>query len=127
PQWKKHPALNAAIPLLLTQLGALPKEEADELFAALGQLRPEDADALAEGVARRVHDRDAPGVPRRGQAFDPKAYASHLDAVFGPLERMGPRLEAAVPALTRKLLFQSGADVANNPHYRVLRARAVRT
>jgi HEAT repeat protein len=127
PDWKKHPALGSAIPLLLTQVGTLPKEEADELFAALGDLKPEDADTLADLVVRRLNDRNATGVPGRGRKFDPKAYAWHLETVFGPLERMGPRLKNAVPALTRKLLFQSSADLANNPHYRVLRARAVRT
>lgn len=125
PDWKKHPALNSAIPLLLGQLGELPREEADELFAAFGDLPEADAGALAEAVVKRIHDRDAPGVPRRGEKFDETAYKAHLDRVFAPVERLGPKLKAAVPELTRKLLFQSGADVANNQHYRVLRIRSV--
>src|SRR5262249_52161278 len=35
PDWKKHPQINRAIPALLPRLTALPKGEADELFAAL--------------------------------------------------------------------------------------------
>jgi HEAT repeat protein len=89
PDWKNRPDNGRVILPLLPRLADLPPQEADELLAALGDLKESDADALIGVLTAGV------------RPSDEKKYRN---AVFGVLDRLGPRRVAAVlPALTRML------------------------
>lgn len=85
PEWEKHPDIDQVLPGLLPHLSAMPAEEADELSASIGNLQPARVPALVNTVERFL-------------ANDP--YNQRF-AVFAGLERLGPRLQLALPALAR--------------------------
>jgi predicted Zn finger-like uncharacterized protein len=88
PNWKGRPETSRAIISLLPRLPALPPKESDELLAVLGEVKASDGDALVAVLTAEV------------RPSDEKAYRN---AVFGVLDRLGPKARAAVPALTQAL------------------------
>ncbi|HYH66803.1 MAG TPA: hypothetical protein VD866_19065, partial [Urbifossiella sp.] len=103
PDWKNNPALNAAAPSFVLGLSALPPAEADELYAAIKPLSDGEGQALVGAVERRLGELEK-------QYFDIRAdewrthgrehYLKSLDGVFGPVEKLGPKAKAAVPAFS---------------------------
>src|SRR5262249_51804241 len=106
-----------AIPALLGRLHKLPKDEADELFEALGDLPASEADALVRALVgaeirrpwtpqtRQPGESSADAAARRarGESQRSREDAEHREAVYKTAERFGPRLREAVPALVKQL------------------------
>ncbi|MCI0683750.1 MAG: hypothetical protein L0Y71_16720 [Gemmataceae bacterium] len=97
PGWRKHPDNGRAIPALLPRIALLPKEEQDELLAALGDLPASAVDMLVRAIPPRLGKRDVE--------------KAHNAAVSEGLKILGPRLKAAQPAFA-KLLRDPQADFA---------------
>jgi hypothetical protein len=124
PSWKADPALNAQLPTLLYQLPALPKAEADELCAVLGNIPETQSKSVRDAVDKKLREVNQ---NFRG-SWDKtvlKQYEGALDEVFGPVERLGPKARALVPSLNAML--GNNRKELNDPKARVVAARLMRT
>jgi HEAT repeat protein len=93
PDWKKRPDNSAVMPAMLLILNTMPREEADDVIESCGNLRASDGEALA-GVLG--------GGPRGNGDFNfPEAENKYRNAVYGALERLGPKARPVVPAMAR--------------------------
>lgn len=89
PGWRTRPDNARVILPLLPRLPDLPPRESEELLEALGELKASDADVLVQVLTAEVR---------------PSEEKKYRNAVFGILDRLGPKkMAAALPALTRML------------------------
>lgn len=121
PDWKKHTKLVRGLADFFLPLQALPREEREELLAAMGDLDPADGKRFAEAVskamysppgkARPQYDQDErPGDSReertaRRKREEAERVAAYRDGILTALEQVGPRIKAAGPELVRPLIL----------------------
>jgi HEAT repeat protein len=118
PAWRKHPGLTAAIPDLLAGLPGLPAEESDELYGLFGDLPASSGEALVQAVRAPMQSYISHGAATKEQA---KRYREELEAVCKTLERLGPKLAAATPAMRAWLQSMSGKNGRSHTDTMVLR------
>jgi HEAT repeat protein len=118
--WLKNPAINQAIPDLLPWLTALPPDESKELFEALGDLPGSEGERLVQALTtvpgwswqkqeqRRNELLQNPSsnrgeVNKQVAAEEKRDREAYRERMFVALERLGPRVKAATPALAKLL------------------------
>ena len=133
--WLKNPSINKAIPDLLPWLTALPRDESEELFANLGDLPASEGARLVQTLVtvpgwtfeeqrqrREKMRQSAPGgrltdeMSKQLGAEEKREKEAYRERMFVALERLGPRVRAATPALA-KLLEEWPQAGANDVYY----------
>jgi hypothetical protein len=126
PKWKADPALTAALPVFLYQLPQLPQGEADELYAAVKDIPPTGADGVVRAVNNQLREVNQQYRGRGVWTKDsPQAYAQALDAVFGPVERLGPKAKVLVPHF--QAMIRANSKELNDPKPKIVNARLLKT
>jgi hypothetical protein len=123
PQWKTDPAVAAALTSLVYEIAALPPAERDELNAAVGDLEADGADRLNKAVGSKLSELRKQYTGAQPAVLD--QYKADLEGVFGPLDRLGPKLRPLVPYLAR--LARDNREELNDRKAPILAARALRT
>jgi HEAT repeat protein len=133
--WLKNPSINKAIPDLLPWLTALPPDESKELFEALGDLPESEGERLVHALTtvpvwswqkqeqRRNELKQSAANGRLTSAMqeqikdeEKRERDAYRERMFVALERLGPRVRAATPALA-KLLEDPPQAGANDVYY----------
>ncbi len=126
PQWKADPVFTQALPKLLYEAAKLPPEEADDLFAAFQPITAEQAKLVGPVIQKQLRELNKMYTGRGAWTKEsPAQYATSLDDVFGPVERLGPRAKELVPTFNG--MIRSNAKELNDPKPRIVSARLVKT